>query len=211
MMHRVFERIILGREIEMRSLAIFALAVTLPSTAYGQHLDNEHAFSYAGQEARAIKSLSQDDFAELRRGGGWGLAKSAELNGVPGPAHLLELKDAIPLDATQVSAIRAIYEMMRTDAIIEGERLIALERSLEDHFRNGTITDDILQRLLAEIADSQQRLRYIHLSTHLKTPSLLTKAQVARYNELRGYATKPCSQVPPGHDADQWRKHNDCD
>ncbi len=49
----------------------------------------EHASKYSGQEKRTIKSLSPDDIAELERGGGWGLAKAAELNGLPGPAHLI--------------------------------------------------------------------------------------------------------------------------
>ena len=56
-----------------------------------------HPSPYVGQDTRPIKSLSADDILELRRGGGWGLAKAAELNGMPGPAHLLELKDEIPL------------------------------------------------------------------------------------------------------------------
>ena len=60
---------------------------------------------YAGEESRAVKSLSAEDIAELRRGGGWGLARAAELNGMPGPIHLLELKDDIPLTREQVSAI----------------------------------------------------------------------------------------------------------
>ena len=61
----------------------------LPAQAQGSPT---HPLPYAGLEARAIKSLSAADVQELRRGGGWGLALPAELNGVPGPAHLLELK-----------------------------------------------------------------------------------------------------------------------
>ena len=38
--------------------------------------------TYAGMEARWIKSLSPEDLQELWRGGGWGLALPAELNGV---------------------------------------------------------------------------------------------------------------------------------
>ena len=53
-------------------------------------------------QSRAIKSLSESDIQELRRGGGWGLALPAELNGMPGPVHLLELKDQIPLATDQV-------------------------------------------------------------------------------------------------------------
>jgi hypothetical protein len=53
-------------------------------------------------QERAIKSLSDADIKALRRGEGWGLALPAELNGMPGPAHLLELKDQIPLSQYQI-------------------------------------------------------------------------------------------------------------
>ncbi|NBS95027.1 MAG: hypothetical protein EBT08_02540 [Betaproteobacteria bacterium] len=53
-------------------------------------------------QSRAIKSLSDSDIQELRWDGGWGLALPAELNGMPGPVHLLELKDQIPLATDQV-------------------------------------------------------------------------------------------------------------
>ena len=46
---------------------------------------------YAGQQARSIKSLSDDEIAALRKGEGMGMAKAAELNGYPGPAHVLQL------------------------------------------------------------------------------------------------------------------------
>ena len=142
---------------------------------------------YAGEESRAVKSLSAADVAELRRGGGWGLAKAAELNGMPGPFHLLELKDDIPLTREQVSAITAVYERMREAAIAQGEHFIATERALEDAFRAGAVTEKSLRTLLAEIARSRARLRFIHLSAHLETPALLTHEQIARYDALRRY------------------------
>jgi hypothetical protein len=37
------------------------------------------------------------------------LAKAAELNGVPGPAHLLEMKEKIDLSAEQIRVIEDIY------------------------------------------------------------------------------------------------------
>ncbi|UCE31420.1 MAG: hypothetical protein JSW68_00155 [Burkholderiales bacterium] len=192
----------------MSIAALICAVIAGPASA--QHAGHGSASPYAGQQSRAIKSLSEEDIAELRRGGGWGLAKAAELNGMPGPAHLLELADQIALDAEQRTAIRAGYESMRDAAIAEGERLIALERELDAHFRQRTITDAELRRLLDAIAASLGRLRYIHLSTHLSTPSLLTEHQIARYKALRGYGTNPCDQVPAGHDPALWRKHNDC-
>ena len=154
---------------------------------------------YVGQEARPVKSLSAEDIAELRRGGGWGLAKAAELNGMPGPVHLLELKDAIALTPEQVVAITAIYERMRKAAIVEGERFIAAEQALEDEFRANTVTEESLQAMLADIGRSRARLRFIHLSAHLGTPKLLTEAQIARYAALRGYHIHRGGTAHGGH------------
>ena len=127
----------------MRPL-IFAFALTMfafPVQAAGTHVSK-----YSGQQTRDIKSLSAEDIAELERGGGWGLAKSAELNGVPGPAHLLEMKNEIGLDEVQSRAIQALYEQMRSKAIEQGKRLINQERVLERDFRARTVTEESLRR-----------------------------------------------------------------
>ena len=165
----------------------------------------------AGQQARAIKSLSRSDVAELRSGSGWGLAKAAELNGLPGPVHLLELREEISLRPDQVEAIERVYRQMHTAAVAEGERLIELESGLDALFRNGTVTVDSLRSSLQQIEASRAQLRYIHLSAHLETPRLLTQAQIERYNVLRGYRDDPCIDVPEGHDPTIWRKHNGCE
>ena len=125
----------------MKTTALLLLLVIASAAALAQHDGHRPMAPYAGQDARDIKSLSAEDIAELRRGGGWGLAKAAELNGMPGPAHLLELRDQIGLTPNQASAIQAIFDKMRADAIREGERLIAFERALEEQFRNRAVTD----------------------------------------------------------------------
>ncbi|PZX36272.1 hypothetical protein LY56_03495 [Roseinatronobacter thiooxidans] len=81
-------------------------------------LAQDHAAhsSYAGFETREIKTLSDADLDDLRRSAGWGLALSAELNSVPGPAYLLEFKDQIGLGADQVSAIGVIFAAMQSEA-----------------------------------------------------------------------------------------------
>lgn len=173
----------------MRGLVITGLiagqvAAGLPALA--QSGDGHHSH-YAGEHRRAIKSLSAEDIGELRRGGGWGLAKAAELNGVPGPAHLLELADEIGLSPDQMERITAIHDRMRARAKAEGERLIVLEERLEEHFRERTISDGVLRELLSKIAAVRAELRYVHLAAHLETPAILTGEQVARYRVLRGY------------------------
>lgn len=192
---------------------LVALPLLLPFlAAQAEETGHSHLSPYAGQENRLIKSLSPEDVAELRRGGGWGLAKAAELNGLPGPAHLLEMKDEIALDPTQLAAITRLRDGMKAAAIAEGERLIGLEQALETQFRDGTVTDGSLRASLDDIAASRRNLRYIHLSAHLETPAILSPAQIRKYNELRGYtAGDPCAAVPQGHDPAMWRKHNGCE
>ena len=137
-----------NRSCQIKRIILLSLFLWFFSVAGTQGGDTPPS-PYAGHESRAIKSLSQDDIAELRRGGGWGLAKVAELNGMPGPAHLLELKNEIPLSADQVPAITAIFGRMRADAIAEGERLITRERALEEAFRAHTVTNENLRVMLA--------------------------------------------------------------
>ena len=196
----------------MTKLLLALPMLMLGIAAQAGNSQHSHVSKYAGQEKRTLKSLSADDVAELKRGGGWGLAKAAELNGMPGPAHLLEMKDEIPLSDDQVAAITDIFEQMKVQAIRQGERLIGLERNLEIHFQNRSITDVILRSSLDAISEARKELRYIHLTTHLKMPEILSKAQIEKYNTLRGYSNPdPCAFLPEGHDAEMWRKHNGCE
>lgn len=186
--------------------SIFAFA----AAAQHQGHHGGHASPYAGQERREIKSLSPDDIAELERGGGWGLAKAAELNGVPGPAHLLEMRKEIGLSADQVAKLEVIFKEMQQKAIVEGKRLIEREKALEEAFRAGPVSDAALRKLLADIEASRSALRYVHLTAHLTSPPLLTAEQIKSYNKLRGYDGDPCASVPAGHDPKMWRLHNGC-
>lgn len=194
-----------------RILPMVALISALPLAATAQHNHGGHATPYAGLETRAIKSLSDEDIAELQRGGGWGLALPAELSGLPGPAHVLELQEELDLSADQVAAISRIYEDMRAEAIAAGERFIAAEAALSEAFSDAGLTEDQLQALLVEAAEARAALRFIHLSRHLATPAILSTSQIRAYNVLRGYAEDPCANVPDGHDPDMWRRHNGCD
>lgn len=189
--------------------SLLALSLSLPMTAFAQH--NHAARSpYAGMQDRAIKSLSDADMEELRRGGGWGLALPAELNGAPGPAHLLELKDEIPLEHDQVQKAQALVDDMRKVAIPVGERLIAAETAIETAFAAGTIQDATLRQLLADAESARSELRFIHLSQHYKTLQFLTPVQIERYKVLRGYAVDPCANVPEGHNPAMHRRHMGC-
>ena len=189
---------------------LFLILILMPLSIFSA-ADHSYKSKYAGEEKREIKSLSETDIEELKNGKGWGLAKAAELNGVPGPVHLLEMKDEIDLSAKQVRAIEDLYKKMKQEAIPLGLELIELERELNNHFANRTITYELLGVLLERVAQVQKKLRYVHLSTHLKTPNILTPEQIALYNKLRGYSSDdPCENIPKGHDPEMWKKHHNC-
>lgn len=191
------------------ALAALALALGLGTTTTAALA--QAPSPYAGFENRAIKSLSEADLEELRRGGGWGLALAAELNGVPGPAHLLELKEEIGLAPAQVAAIEAIHARMREEAQEAGARLIRAEEAIEAAFRDGGLEPARLRALIDAAAAARADLRFVHLRRHLDTPALLEPAQIAAYRRLRGYGSDPCAEVPAGHNPTMWRRHNNCD
>lgn len=186
---------------------VLALALSWPMLAGAEAVS-----PYAGMEGREIKALSKSDVEELRRGGGWGLALAAELNGAPGPAHLLELKEQIGLSAEQIAAIEVIFAAMKDEAVPAGERLIEAEATIEAAFRAGGVAEADLRALIGAAETARAELRFIHLKRHLETPPLLSPEQIARYTELRGYgAADPCAVVPEGHDPAMWKKHNGCE
>ena len=172
---------------------------------------------YTGQEERGIAALSPDAVESLRKGSGTpfgGMAKPAELNGHPGPRHVLDMADAGKLDLTdeQYDRISALHEEMRTDAIRLGKRIIALEKEIDEAFANDTMTEERLKDKVMKSAELYGELRTVHLKHHLTTTDVLTQDQTEQYNELRGYTTDkdPCEEVPDGHDPEMWKKHHGC-
>ena len=194
----------------MKTINILA-ASFLCVCIFNAHAQHSH---YAGMESREIKTLSQEDIEELRRGGGWGLALPAELNGVPGPAHLLELKDKIPLTSDQVELTEKLFAQMKESAIEAGERLIQAEREIEALFSSRSVSEHNLLETLKLAEEARTELRFIHLSQHYQTLQYLSEEQIQTYNELRGYnsnSSSVCDQVPEGHDPVMYRKHMGCD
>ncbi len=192
------------------------------SGLHDSHDDNEDNLEspYVGQETRGIKALSQDDVNGLLAGAGTpfgGMAKPAELNGYPGPRHVLDAVEAEQFNITneQLILVEELYQSMLNKSIPLGEQIIAVEKEMDDAFSNGTMTMDNLSTWLNESTSLYGQLRFVHLETHLTMVDILTAEQVEQYNEFRGYTSDDpsdvCNNVPEGHDEQQWRQHNNCD
>jgi len=142
---------------------------------------------YSGQQDRPIKTLSDEDIAALRNGEGMGIAKTAELNGYPGPLHVLALAPELRLTESQISQVTAVRNRMSAAALPLGAELIERERVLDRLFAQGEITPERLTAGTAAISEIQGRLRAVHLAAHLEMRAILSAQQVAQYNKLRGY------------------------
>ena len=142
---------------------------------------------YAGQQGRDIKALSEQEAADLLAGRGMGLARAAELNHHPGPAHVLELKEKLALTPEQLAATVDSFARMEAAAKPLGAALIDRERALDGAFRSGSLAAEELSRRTDEIAAFQGKLRAVHLGAHIEMKRILSPQQVASYDALRGY------------------------
>jgi Spy/CpxP family protein refolding chaperone len=154
---------------------------------------------YAGIQARSIKSLSEQQVADLSAGRGMGLALAAELNGYPGPSHVLELADKLDLSAEQRTRVMTLFDSMKQEALPLGAKLIEQEAELDRQFANHTVTQASLKSATAAIAVTQGELRETHLKYHLTTVALLTDGQRKQYSELRGYGDHGASPMQHHH------------
>ena len=143
---------------------------------------------YAGQQSREIKALSGDEQADLLAGKGMGLAKAAELNGYPGPAHVLELAGELALSAEQRARTQAVWQAMDARARALGQQVVDAERELDALFASKQVTRERLGEQLDRIGVLQAQLRAVHLEAHLEQARILTPEQTTRYAARRGYA-----------------------
>ena len=152
---------------------------------------------YASLQTRAVKALSDQQIADLKASRGMGLALAAELNGYPGPMHVLELATPLDLSDDQRAKVAALFDAMKREAVPLGEKLIAAETALDRQFADKTITASNLGEATRDIELLQGELRLAHLKYHLATLELLTRQQAAQYATLRGY--KGARHTPSQH------------
>lgn len=179
-------------------IAALALALALPASAQqagpqrGHHPHGAErgspALPYAGLEGRRIKALSEDDIGALLEGRGMGLALAAEMNGYPGPVHVLEHADALRLSPAQQATAEALRDGMAREARLLGARIVGMESDLDRLFATGSAEIASLAALTASIGALSGRLREVHLATHIAMREALRPEQRAAYARLRGYA-----------------------
>jgi Spy/CpxP family protein refolding chaperone len=177
-----------------QTLALVFLPAFLASPLFSQETR-----PYAGEEKRDIKALSPEEIESYRTGAGMGFAKAAELNHYPGPKHVLDRGEEIGLSAPQKKEAQRIYDAMHAQTVGLGERLVVSERDLDGLFAAARIDEASLARSVREIARLQGEIRLEHLKAHLAMRAVLTPAQVAKYDALRGYGSGSVEHDPSRH------------
>ncbi|CAN7265039.1 hypothetical protein [Rhizobacter sp. LjRoot28] len=142
---------------------------------------------YAGLQQREIKALGDRQLADLRSGKGMSLALAAELNGYPGPAHVLEHAEALALTPQQRAHTQVLFDRMQAEAIRLAEDVIGAECRLDALFAGGAADAASVDDATARAGAAHARLRASHLRYHLQMAALLTAAQRAAYAKARGY------------------------
>lgn len=138
-----------------------------------------------------LRGMDDKTIEDYLTGKGLGLALPAELNGYPGPRHVIDLASDLELTPKQEADIQALFAEMEPQAIALGEKIVAAEAALEEDFRTKTIDETGLAAQLQAVAELQAQLRFVHLRTHLATIKILSPHQVTLYNTLRGYEETP--------------------
>jgi hypothetical protein len=177
------------------ALPLVALPLVVLPAAAQPHMHQQHqrpghpapAQPYAGLEQRPIKALSAEQTAQLLAGHGMAMALAAELNGYPGPMHVLEHAAALRLTHAQTRRAEALRDTMATEARALGARIVALEGELDALFASGEAELARLAPLTAALGALNGRLREVHLAAHIEMRAALSAEQRAEYNRLRGY------------------------
>src|SRR4030088_3361539 len=151
--------------------AVFGMLLVL-AMCFAAHAQQPTS-PYAGYEQRPIKALSDQQVADLKAGRGMGLALAAELNGYPGPSHLVELSDQLGLTSEQLSNLKSMFDAMKAETIPIGENLVAQEEELDRLFAEKVISEQQLKAATQNIGETQARLRNAHLRYHLQARGIL--------------------------------------
>ncbi len=173
-----------------RTLAALSLIAGVLTAAAAAIADPpEHHSPYAGQRDVSVTGLLPDEAAALEQGKGMAQALPAEVNGYPGPLHVLEAMSAgtLALRPEQLRDIEEIHDRMSRAAVEKGQEILESEATLARRFRHRHIDETVLHDLTAEIAGLRGELRAVHLLAHLETTAVLTPQQIAEYQTLRGY------------------------
>lgn len=121
----------------------------------------------------------------IERGLGYGMARAAEANALPGPKHVLELATPLALEPAQRDTIEALRARMQAEAVRIGRDVLAAEAALDAELARMRPDPARVVALSTAAGEARGRLRAVHLDAHVAAARVLTASQIERYMSLR--------------------------
>jgi Spy/CpxP family protein refolding chaperone len=147
----------------------------------------EETATHAGQATPEIKSLPATEVQGYLEGREMGLAKAAELNGYPDPAHVLELATQLQLTPHQRTKAEYLKRSVKVAARL-GHWLVEAERRLNLVFAKGEADDEKITGLVRQIGGLEAEIRLVHLRADIEMRRVLTADQIKKYEQERAIA-----------------------
>jgi len=145
------------------------------------------ASGHVEHQKRSLKALSDEQIDGYLQGHGMGLALPAELRHYPGPKHVLDAARELALTPKQSATVDDVFRRMDASARRLGAAYVAAERELDAFFERGGSDPARLRELTGRSGALLGELRAAHLAAHVETRAVLTREQIAGYDQLRGY------------------------
>ncbi|MGD2070407.1 MAG: Spy/CpxP family protein refolding chaperone [Gemmatimonadota bacterium] len=168
------------------SLALCAAILALAASPPPLHAQHGAHSPYAGSGSEEVQTLTPQEVAGLLEGEGMGLARPAELNGYPGPRHVLDLADSLRLSDEQRRLTQETFDAMQERAAELGRRIVDEEKALDAGFA-AAADAAALEARVREVGRLRAELRWTHLAAHLRMVEILSVHQRHEYDRLRGY------------------------
>lgn len=135
-----------------------------------------------------IKSLTAQEYNDIRTGAEMGMGRVAELNGYPSPHEVNKLDEKLALTPNQREQLKIVIDWWKFKTGEMGRFILAEEAKLNTLFSSGKATDGAVIYYTNKIGLYLGELRNAHLQAHLKTRNILTREQIKKYNQFKGYS-----------------------
>jgi Spy/CpxP family protein refolding chaperone len=161
------------------------VCICLALSVCGSAGNAQETAPHAGQATPEIKSLSATEIQGYLEGREMSLAKAAELNGYPDPAHVLEMGTQLQLTPHQRAKAEHLKRSTKVAARL-GHWLVEAERRLNLIFAKGEADDEKITVLVRQIGGLEAEIRLVHLRADIEMRRVLTADQIKKYEQERG-------------------------
>lgn len=144
----------------------------------------------------AATIVSHDDVQAYLTAKGMGMARAAEIDGVPGPFHALAMAHELGLTPDQLARTQQVFDRMEARSSTIGRQIIEQERLLDQQLSDPRVSAVQREAALQRVGQLHRALRQVHQEAHAAQRSILSAQQITQYRELRTQAAAVATRAP---------------